>query len=458
MIAAAATVTEIPYRLIFMASPGDRDQERAATATGHDVRVVPWEPDRGDFARKANLALHESTEPWLFVVGDDACFCPGWATAALEVAARERVGVVGTNDRANPRVIRGETATHNLVARWYAERHGTVDAAPAIFDEGYDHNYCNPPEAPIWMADLSFRPLGDVRVGEDVIGWRQSDSGMRALCYSRITRIQERHAPLVHVGMESGRHFICTPDHRWLNAWWAPSLGSESRQWVTPEQGRLLLHVASEPPPVPAELERTAGWIAGIYDGEGSGIVIATQSFAHNPAIVEAITRALDLLDVPYRQTLRKTGVAEFVLQGGRQAYLDFLLRIEPERRESLAAHVVGWREAIGARRFGRRDRIVSVTPAGEGTVFSMTTTSGNYVAWGYASKNCDDELVETARARSSWAFAADAWVPHLHPMVGQAIWDPTYAKGHRQMSEDAIRFADRRQRWRRLDAARPPG
>lgn len=38
---------------------------------------------------------------------------------------------------------------------------------------------------------------------------------------------------------------------------------------------------------------------------------------------------------------------------------------------------------------FFRKDKIVSVIPDGEGEVFGMTTSTGNYVAWGYASKNC---------------------------------------------------------------------
>jgi predicted phosphoadenosine phosphosulfate sulfurtransferase len=39
--------------------------------------------------------------------------------------------------------------------------------------------------------------------------------------------------------------------------------------------------------------------------------------------------------------------------------------------------------------RFRSKDRIVSIEPDGEELVYSMQTTTGNYVAWGYASKNC---------------------------------------------------------------------
>lgn len=141
-IVEAALVTEVPYRLLFLCSPGDDDEIAACRATGADVEVVEWEPGAGDFARKANHALAISEESWLFVVGDDTCFCPGWDEEAISAALEKAVGVVGTNDRANPRVTSGQHATHNLVARWYCERYGLADGTrPAMFYEGYDHNF-----------------------------------------------------------------------------------------------------------------------------------------------------------------------------------------------------------------------------------------------------------------------------------------------------------------------------
>lgn len=141
-IVEAVEETAVPHRLLFLCSPGDEDEIRACRSSGADVEVVAWDPGPGDFARKGNHALAVSDEDWLFVVGDDTCFCPGWDTEALRVAAESGAGVVGTNDRANPRVMAGQHATHNLVARWYAVEYGLADGTrPAMFWEGYDHNF-----------------------------------------------------------------------------------------------------------------------------------------------------------------------------------------------------------------------------------------------------------------------------------------------------------------------------
>src|SRR5579871_345513 len=32
-------------------------------------------------------------------------------------------------------------------------------------------DWCNTPEAPVWMGDYSFKPIGEINVGDEVIGW-----------------------------------------------------------------------------------------------------------------------------------------------------------------------------------------------------------------------------------------------------------------------------------------------
>ncbi len=177
-----------------------------------------------------------------------------------------------------------------------------------------------------------------------------------------------------------------------------------------------------------------------------------------NPAVVTAIHEALTALDIPYTSKVRPSGIAEFVLVGGRQGYLNFLGKVNPVRRSSLAAHVLGWRshdssrrerEPFGARRFGRRDRVVAVEPLPGGyEVVSLTTSSGNYIAWGYCSRNCDDEFVATARARETWAVAGDSHVEHLHPSWRKARTDDTYAKGQAHFEDDRALFNHRSRLW----------
>lgn len=118
---------------------GDEAEIDAVKATGSDHFVIPWQ--RGDFARKVNAAYRASTEPFLFMGADDLHFHPGWLSAALARFEEPLVGVVGTNDLGNPRVMRGVHSTHSLVTRAYVERHGTIDESGKVLHEGYWHEY-----------------------------------------------------------------------------------------------------------------------------------------------------------------------------------------------------------------------------------------------------------------------------------------------------------------------------
>lgn len=93
------------------------------------------------FARKVNEGYRVSDEPWLFLVGDDVRFHPGWLDHAQAVAGSQ-FHVIGTNDLANPRVMAGEHATHVLVRRSYVDEYGASwDGPKVVCHEGYRHWY-----------------------------------------------------------------------------------------------------------------------------------------------------------------------------------------------------------------------------------------------------------------------------------------------------------------------------
>ncbi len=77
----------------------------------------------------------------MFLGADDLRFHRGWLAAA-QAALGPGIGVVGTNDLGNPRVMAGEHATHFLVTREYADR-GLIDGKPGLLFEGYAHEYCD---------------------------------------------------------------------------------------------------------------------------------------------------------------------------------------------------------------------------------------------------------------------------------------------------------------------------
>ncbi len=96
----------------------------------------------GSFAEKVNDGFKDAKEPWLFIVGDDVRFHPGWYDRAVRASADLRYPVVGTNDITNPRVTSGEHATHLLIRREYVDGMGASwDGPGVVCHEGYRHWY-----------------------------------------------------------------------------------------------------------------------------------------------------------------------------------------------------------------------------------------------------------------------------------------------------------------------------
>jgi hypothetical protein len=94
------------------------------------------------FAEKVNTGYDLTSEPWLFIVGDDVRFHPGWLDHAEHVATTTGRSVIGTNDLGNPRTMSGEHGTHLLIARSYVDERGASwDGPKVVCHEGYRHWY-----------------------------------------------------------------------------------------------------------------------------------------------------------------------------------------------------------------------------------------------------------------------------------------------------------------------------
>ncbi len=93
----------------------------------------------GTFAERVNVGYVVTGQPWLFFVGDDVVFRPGWLPNALVVAGRT-YQVVGTNDLGNMRAIVGEHSPHLLIRRSYIDEQGASwDGPKVVAHEGYRH-------------------------------------------------------------------------------------------------------------------------------------------------------------------------------------------------------------------------------------------------------------------------------------------------------------------------------
>lgn len=128
-------------RVYAVADADDVDTIKAWQDAGAHVLSAPW-TEPGTFAEKVNAGYRMTGEPWLFLVGDDVRFHPGWLDRAQYVASTTGAQVVGTNDLGNHNVRRGEHATHWLIAREYIDQQGASwDGPGVVAHEGY-HHWC----------------------------------------------------------------------------------------------------------------------------------------------------------------------------------------------------------------------------------------------------------------------------------------------------------------------------
>lgn len=267
--------------------------------------------------------------------------------------------------------------------------------------------WCNTPDAPIWMADGTFKPIGEINVGEEVMGWEwiQTEGGQwrKHLKPSRVLATNLREAPMVvEVELESGRTMRCTPDHKWANANYSPAMwGGEGEE---PRKGRTLEYREAEVgmtlnnfvDPVEPLTEKkqieAAAYLGGIIDGEGSvagSEIRIGQSMEKNPEICERIEQSMNILGLNYRIQDRDgvghfgSGIRIWSITGGRRELAKMRSWIPSVKVEK------AWENARSGKSYGTRDKVTSITELGSGEVVSMETETGNYVAWGVASKNC---------------------------------------------------------------------
>lgn len=263
--------------------------------------------------------------------------------------------------------------------------------------------YCNPPETPMLMADLTFKPLGEVGVGDEVVGWSNTlrAKGRKRLAPSKVVAVHKHLASLVKLTMESGNVIRCTADHEWLRARIIETTRGEKvyrYKWTKPKVGSRLVRVLDVPRLLTPSEQFDAAWLGGIFDGEGCvektgrGQIVISQSRRVNPEVCAKIEEVLKRLG--FRYAIRADhprlddGCSRYALlangQGreGLQYKIDFVSWCRPVKRGRLVPGIM-------KSRFGREDAIVAIEADGYGEVIGLTTETGNYVAWGYASKNC---------------------------------------------------------------------
>ncbi|MDX2813412.1 hypothetical protein PV410_12745 [Streptomyces sp. PA03-5A] len=291
--------------------------------------------------------------------------------------------------------------------------HAIIIAAPPTYK-------CLERSERILTADLQWVPCGELKAGDRILafnehhGNRDGAGNHRRWEFAEITYSEPAVKDCVRVTLENGDSVVCTTDHPWL----VSSGPGAKRQWV--EAADLLKKPRRGAVPEARYVFRAldtwepqrsyeAGWLAGMFDGEGSLHI----GSANKLAITQAVGPIADLIEARMlaagfkpmthisspRGPLSKKDLKKFEVAGGFSEICRVLGTLRPgrlleklqtsglEKRTIRADHV----------------RIVSVDPVGPTPVQSISTSSRTYIGEGYLMHNSGFEKFFDTGGRVEW-------------------------------------------------------
>jgi hypothetical protein len=257
------------------------------------------------------------------------------------------------------------------------------------------YDYCFPPNAPVLLADWTEKQISQIVPGDVVVGYKPGATKSKRqqrwhLVKSKVLATGTRRAWVVRVKLASGREVLCTKDHKWFVA----NSHRGATPYLPPEVGRDLVSVYTPSPVHGIEEQRYLDWLGGLMDGEGScnpSSLNIAQSESKNPEVCAMIELVCTMLKIPFHRNDKRISPAgkegySWNLHGGRSLLIRMVQNARMAKRQRFVDKL--WARPGRVCEESGLDRIVSIEPVEEMTVYNITTETGNFVAYGYATKN----------------------------------------------------------------------
>lgn len=257
---------------------------------------------------------------------------------------------------------------------------------------------CHAANTMVLLPDWTQKPIQDIRPGDYVIGYQRGSK--TRLVSTKVLAVNKRTAPAKAYTLESGHIVKCTPDHKWWHGRW------RENSYSPIEVLGGICRIVPDIPKCPDV--KAAGYLAGMIDADGSisgGTIHIYQSEEINPSICKRIRETLTILGIPWNEHYPRCGHVDFFLTGGKDSLYKVLTWCQPEKSDKIAQLLTVQSKGSGYR--SGRDKLVSSQDLGDIPVYNIQTETGNYVANGYASKNCqmmqDPKADETQGFKREW-------------------------------------------------------
>ena len=273
---------------------------------------------------------------------------------------------------------------------------------------GTRYNDCLVAGTPILMADWSQKPIEDITEGDSLVGWsfktnRNGKGHKRFLTPSKVLATGKHDSrPVFKYTFESGRSVVATETHKWWGGKGSVNANKDEGYNILSFSYGKLASVRRLLIPKDRNNSWEASWLSGIYDGEGSfggnpgypsGVISIAQT-KHNPNVLNKIREVLSNLGFEFHENWSEPSKGkygqehwkdkcQFTILGGWPERYRFLREVSPIRSTKIS-------ESLFGQLFTKEDKLVSIEPCGEQSVYFFQTETGNYIADGCCSKNSD--------------------------------------------------------------------
>ena len=269
----------------------------------------------------------------------------------------------------------------------------TSGSVSGIVEAVYSDTYCLDPSHRLLTADLRWVPCGELQAGDELFAFDDEPiKGNRNRRWQRseVTRSEPAMKECVRVFLGNGDAIVCSSDHPWLartstdgKPRWIKS--ADLMRYKSPRVERLF---------TPWEFDQSyeAGWLAGMYDGEGSLIYGDTvrMDLAQVPGpVLDRCAELLRTMKIDARIHPGTSSASHLHVAGGYGETMRVLGTLRPMRLlEKLALADLSLKSI--KRHTSQLVDVLAVERIGPSPVQSITTSTRTYIGEGYAMHNSD--------------------------------------------------------------------